>query len=67
MRTNIELDAELVDWLLADTGIKTKRELVDAALREFKRRRDQLKILELEGIVEHGGWDPDYDYREGRK
>lgn len=67
MRTNIELDPELVEWLLEDTGIKTKRELVDTALRELKRRRAQLKILDLEGIVENGGWDPEYDYKDGRR
>lgn len=67
MRTNIELDRDLVAWLLEDTGIKTKRELVDTALRELKRRRAQLKILDLEGIVEDGGWDPEYDYKDGRR
>ena len=67
MRTNIELDDDLVQWLLEDTGIKTKRELVDTALRDFKRRRAQLKILELRGIVKHGGWDPEYDYKDGRR
>ncbi len=67
MRTNIELDPELIKWLLEDTGIKTKRELVDTALRELKRRRAQLKILELEGIVKDGGWDPEYDYEDGRR
>lgn len=67
MRTNIELDPELVAWLMDDTGIKTKRELVDTALRELKRRRAQLKILELKGIVKDGGWDPEYDYKDGRR
>lgn len=67
MRTNIVLDRELVEWLLEDTGIKTKRELVDTALRDMKRRRAQLKILDLEGIVKDGGWDPEYDYKDGRR
>lgn len=67
MRTNIELDDELVQRLLKSTGIKTKRELVDHALRQLERREDFLKVQSLRGIFKDGGWDEDYDYREARK
>ena len=60
MRTNIELDDELVQNLLKKTGIKTKRELVDYALRELKRKEAVKDILKLEGIFEHGGWEDPY-------
>lgn len=66
MRTNIELDEGLVETLLAKTGIRTKRELVDHALRELERRLAVREIKALRGIVKDGGWDPDYDYRDGR-
>lgn len=57
MRTNIELDEELVRELLLSTGIKTKRELVDTALRELKRKQDLQKIIALRGIFEDGGYE----------
>ncbi len=59
MRTNIELDGDLVQGLLKRTGIKTKRELVDHALRELERREAVKDILKLEGIFEKGGYEED--------
>ena len=47
MRTNIELDEALVARGIKLSGAKTKRELVDTALREFVRRKDQKQILAL--------------------
>ena len=49
MRTNIELDEKLVDRLMLMTGIKTKRALVDEALRELEKRRRVEWILSLRG------------------
>ena len=54
-RTNIVLDEELVAEAKEATGIKTTRELVDAALRELLRQKDIRKILELRGKVEWEG------------
>ena len=51
MRTNIDLDDELVKRGLKLSGLRTKKELVDVALREFLRRKDQKKILELRGKI----------------
>jgi Arc/MetJ family transcription regulator len=54
-RTNIVLDADLVEQGLRATGLKTRRELVDFALRELLRRENQKKLLELKGQVEWEG------------
>lgn len=67
MRTNVELDDKLVEDLLAKTGIKTKRELIDTALRDLQRRLGIREIKSLRGIVADGGWDPEYDIAEGRR
>lgn len=48
-RTNINLDDALVTKGLKITGLRTKRELVDLALRELVRKEDQKSILLLEG------------------
>lgn len=57
-RTNIVLDTSLVDAGLSLTGIKTRRELVDRALRELVRHEQQKKLLALKGKID---WDGDLD------
>lgn len=47
MRTNIVIDDELMTKALRLSGLPTKREVVDTALREFVKRRDQSWILEV--------------------
>ncbi|ADE14439.1 conserved hypothetical protein [Nitrosococcus halophilus Nc 4] len=54
-RTNIVIDPELIEQGLRVTGLKTRRELVDFALRELLRRENQKKLLELKGQVEWEG------------
>lgn len=49
MRTNIDLDDELLAEAQRLAGLRTKRETVDAALREFVSRRRQQSILALVG------------------
>ena len=51
-RTNIVLDSQLVEEGLKLTGLKTKRNLVDYALRELLRHEKQAKLLELRGAVD---------------
>ncbi len=53
-RTNINLDDDLISRGLKMTGLRTKRELVDLALRELIRKENQKSILSLEGTVR---WD----------
>ena len=50
-RTNIVLDNDLVAECQKVTGIRTRRGLVDYALRELLRRESQARILELKGKV----------------
>ncbi|MCG8461959.1 MAG: type II toxin-antitoxin system VapB family antitoxin [Holophagales bacterium] len=49
MRTNIVLDEELVAEAFTLTGARTKRELVDLALRELVRQRRKKDLTELAG------------------
>jgi Arc/MetJ family transcription regulator len=51
-RTNIVLDDRLVREGMKLTGIKTKKELVNTVLRDFVRRKNIKKILELEGKIQ---------------
>lgn len=55
-RTSIVLDDKLVKEALKLTGLKTKKELVDYALRDLVRKKKRKKgLLELEGKVEWVG------------
>ncbi len=64
VRTNIVLDSKLIAAGLKATGLKTRRELVDFALRELLRRKQQMKLLQLKGKV---SWEGDLDeMRKGR-
>ena len=49
MRTNIELDQDLVQEAQQLSQIKTKRALVHQALLEFVANRKRLDLRELEG------------------
>jgi Arc/MetJ family transcription regulator len=62
-RTNIVIDEGLIKRAMKLGGIRTKREAVDAALRDFVRARSQKNILDLVGqdLI-----DPDYDYKRAR-
>lgn len=66
MRTNIVLDDALVEEAFKHSDARTKRELVNQALREFveNHRRKDIRELRGKGLIR-----PDYDYRalrEGR-
>lgn len=63
MRTNIVLNDELVREAQALSHIKTKRELIDQALKEFVAHRKRLNLRELKGL---GGIRSDYDYKSLR-
>jgi Arc/MetJ family transcription regulator len=63
MRTNIVLDDALVAEAQALSDIKTKRELVEAALKEFIANRKRLDVRKLKGINELRA---DYDYKSTR-
>ncbi len=54
-RTNVVLDENLVEAGLEMTGLKSRRALIDYALRELLRRESQKKVLELKGTVHWEG------------
>lgn len=58
MRTNIEIDDEVLREAQRLTGARTKRETVDVALRELVARQRRLGILDLRGRVH---WEGDLD------
>ncbi len=63
-RTNVVLDAKLVENCIKVTGIKTQKALIDHALRELLRHENQTQILELKGKIH---WDGDLnEWRQGR-
>lgn len=55
IRTNIILDKQLLDAALQSTGIKTRRELIDYALRELVRHKQQRRLLSLKGNIQWEG------------
>ncbi len=64
MRTNINIDDNLMEEALRLSGLKTKRAVVEAGLQTLVRLKRQMKILDLAGKVE---WIGDLDeMREGR-
>ena len=58
MRTNIVIDDALMQETLKLTGMKTKREAVETAMRNYVQLRRQAEIRELRGKVQWEG-DPD--------
>jgi Arc/MetJ family transcription regulator len=58
MRTNIEIDDELMDRAMTLSGHKTKRETVEAALELLVRLKSQEKIRAARGKLR---WDGDLE------
>lgn len=63
MRTQLVLDDALVDEAMRLSGAKSKRDVVDLALREWIARYHQRALRELVG---QDLFDPDYDVRKVR-
>jgi len=64
MPTNLAIDDQLLEKALKVGGLKTKRETVNEALREYIRRRQKLELTKLFGNVEY---DTDYNYKTERR
>lgn len=58
MRTNIEIDNDLMDSALQLSKIKTKKEVVERALENFIKELRRKEMLKLRGKVE---WEGDLD------
>ena len=63
MATNLALDPQLLDRVVAVSGETTKTAAVTLALKEFVARREQRGVSELFGKLD---WDPSYDYKSER-
>jgi Arc/MetJ family transcription regulator len=61
MRTNIEIDDELIREALDVSGLTTKRAAVEAGLRALIRLNRRRKILDLAGKVQ---WEGNLDESE---
>ena len=57
-RTNVEINDELIDEAGRLTHIKTKKELIDLALRELVRKYKRRKLL---SIRKPGLWEGNLD------
>lgn len=63
MPTNLALDDKLIEEALKIGKHKSKREAVNAALREYILSRKQQKVKELFGLIEY---DSTYNYKKQR-
>jgi Arc/MetJ family transcription regulator len=57
MRTNIVIDDRLMADAMAASGLKSKRDVVEEALRRMVQIKRQSEILKLRGI----GWEGDLE------
>jgi len=64
VRTNINLDDQLVEEAFRLSRAKTKKELIHEALEEFVQSRRRLNLLDLEGRIEFA---EGYDYKQMRE
>ena len=62
MRTNVEIDDELMETALRVSGARTKREVIAQALEAFVILKEQEKLRELRGKLV---WDDDLERLRG--
>lgn len=64
MASNIDYDPYLLSEVLKIGGFKSKKDAVNAALKEYLQRHQQIQILDLFEAIEY---DREYDYKKKRK
>ena len=64
MRTNIVIDDKLLEEAFRYTNLKTKKEIINLALKEFVENAKKLSLADLKGKIE---FDEDYDYKKARE
>lgn len=64
MRTNIDLDEQLLEEAFKHAGVKTKKALIHLALQEFVANRNRKDIRELRGKITFA---KGYDYKNLRR
>lgn len=63
MRTNIVLNANLVKEAFKYSKVKTKKDLVETALKEFVENHRRMDIRDLKGKI---SFQANYDYKSMR-
>jgi Arc/MetJ family transcription regulator len=64
MRTNVVLDDDLIREAMRVTGKKTKRAVIDEALRLLVRSKKRVRLSDYEGKFKFA---PGYDYKRLRE
>jgi len=64
MRTNIVIDDDLLKEAMKYSKLKTKKDVVNLALKEFVENAKRLSLLDLKGKIEFSS---DYDYKKARE
>lgn len=64
MRTNIVIDDELMASALKISGLKTKKDVVEQALKLLIKRGEQQAIRDLRGKI---AWEGNLDEMRGRE
>lgn len=64
MRTNVELDDDLLNKAFRYSKAKTKKSLIQEALQELIAAREKLDLRELKGKIT---FREDYDYKKLRR
>ena len=64
MATNLQIDQALLEQAKSLSGLSTKRETVNEALKEFIQSRMRKQLLDLRGQIDYF---EDYDYKTLRR
>jgi hypothetical protein len=64
MPTNLDLDDKLIDQARRVGHHRTKKDAVTAALREYVKHHERLRIVELFGTID---FDPAWDHKAARR
>ena len=64
MRTNIVIDDELLKEAMQYSKLKTKKDIVNLALKEFVENAKRLSLMDLKGKIDFSS---DYDYKKLRE
>ena len=64
MATNLEIDNDLIQEALKLGKHRTKRGVVEEALKEYVQRRKQIEVTKLFGTIDY---EDDYDYKKQRR
>ena len=64
MRTNIEINDETMKQAFSVSDFKTKKEIVEQALKEFVQNRTRRDLMDLHGKIKFADG---YDYKASRE